>query len=244
MKHPYQNLWSRIAFCVERNGAAEVVLIPLRMLASPLLVPLLPQHGFQYEGRSLAPFYHRYNVTWANERMLEIPIARSFLEGIASDQVLEIGNVLSHYTPVHHRILDKFEQAPGVINEDVLTWKPGRTFERILSISTFEHIGFDDEDKDPTGQRILEALRRTRGYLAPSGRLMITAAAGYNPAFDGLVRGNRFGADRCQLYHRASRFVWESCSEDRYLGTRYNAPYAFGNALVVAEFGPLNGTVA
>ena len=42
MKHPYQNLWSRIAFCVERNGAAEVFLIPLRMAASPLLVPVLP----------------------------------------------------------------------------------------------------------------------------------------------------------------------------------------------------------
>ena len=67
--------------------------------------------------------------------------------------------MLSHYDPVRHAILDKFEQAPGVINEDALTWEPGRAFERILSISTFEHIGFDDDDKDPTGQRILDALR-------------------------------------------------------------------------------------
>lgn len=238
MEHPYQNLWSRVSFCVQRNGLAEVFLIPMRMAVSPVLIPLLPRRTFPFGDRPLPYFYHRYNVTWANERAIEIPLARVFLEGTAPDQVLEIGNVLSHYGPVGHAILDKFETGPGVINEDILTWKPGRQFEVILSISTFEHIGFDDEEKDTTGDRILEAIHRCRTFLKPGGRLVITAASGYNPAFDGLVAGNRFGATARHLYHRASRGRWEPCDEARYLQTRYNDPYAFGNALVLAEFAP------
>ena len=236
MKHPYQGLWSRIAFCVRRNGLAEVFLIPLRMGVSPVLIPLLPRREFPFEGRMLAYGYHRYNVTWANERALEIPIARAVIEGIASECLLEVGNVLSHYLPVRHTVLDKFEAGAGVVNEDILSWNPGRSFDLILSVSTYEHIGFDDDDRDPTGARILEAIQRSRGWLNPGGRLVLTAASGYNPAFDALVAGNRFGADRRHFYWRATWGRWEVCDEARYLATHYNRPHAFGNALVVAEF--------
>lgn len=242
MDHPYQNLWSRVSFCVQRNGLSEVFLIPLRMALSPVVIPLLPRREFDYAGRRLAYFRHRYNLTWANERALEVPVGRAFLDGTDPGQCLEVGNVLSHYAPVRHAVLDKFETASGVVNEDILTWNPGRTFERILSISTFEHIGFDDDDRDPTGQRIVNAIRRCQGFLGPGGRLMITAASGYNPAFDGLVDRNRFGAERVQCFHRRSWGRWEPCDEARYLATRYNRPYAFGNALVVAEFSSLSRT--
>jgi len=241
MDHPYQNLWTRVSFCIQRNGLSEVFLIPLRMVLSPLVIPLLPRREVEYSGRRLPYFRHRYNLTWANERALEIPIGRAFLDGADPQHCLEVGNVLSHYAPVRHAVLDKFESGAGVVNEDILTWNPGRSFDRILSISTFEHIGFDDDDRDPTGDRILEAIRRCRGFLRPGGRLMITAASGYNPAFDGLVAGNRFGADRVECHFRRSWGRWESCDEARYLATRYNRPYAFGNALVVAEFSSLEG---
>lgn len=240
MKHPYQNLWSRVSFCIQRNGLAEVFLIPLRMAVSPVLIPLLPRREIDFDGRQLPYFYHRYNLTWANERAIEVPIGRACLEGVAPAQILEIGNVLSHYGPVEHDILDKFETGAGVINEDILTWTPRRQYDRILSISTFEHIGFDDEEKDVTGQRIRHAIDRCRGFLRPGGQLVITAASGYNPAFDQLVRGNQFGASRLDLYHRVTRGRWEPCGEDCYLQTRYNKPYPFGNALVAATFTSTN----
>jgi hypothetical protein len=40
--------------------------------------------------------------------------------------VLEVGNVLSHYFPVHHDVLDKYEKAKGVINEDVVEFSPAK----------------------------------------------------------------------------------------------------------------------
>jgi hypothetical protein len=239
MKHPYHNLLSRIAFCVERNGFAEVFLIPFRMGISPLLIPLLPKREIPFDGRLRPYFYHRYNVTWANERAIEIPIARACLEGVHPGQILEIGNVLSHYGSSDHMVLDKFETGSGVVNEDILTWEPRRKFEVIISISTFEHIGFDDEEKDGTGQKILSAIQRCREFLHPGGRLILTAAGGYNPAFDALVGGNRFGATRNHLYRRVTRGKWEPCDEAGYLSARYNHPYAFGNAVVVAEFSAL-----
>jgi len=242
MEHPYENLWSRVSFCIQRNGLAEVFLIPLRMALSPVVIPMLPRREFEYSGRRLPYFYHRYNLTWANERALEVSIGRAFLEGGDPGRALEIGNVLSHYGPVRHTVLDKFESAAGVVNEDILTWNPGRTFDRILSISTFEHIGYDDDDRDPTGERIVNAIQRCRGFLSGGGTLLLTAASGYNPAFDGLVAGNRFRADRMRCYHRRSWGCWEPCDESRYLATRYNHPYAFGNALVAAEFSSLDRT--
>lgn len=240
MKHPYQNLWSRVSFCVQRNGLAEVFLIPIRMAVSPFLIPLLPRREVRFRDRLLPYFYHNYNLTWANERAIEVPIALSCIEGVPPARVLEIGNVLSHYGTVEHEILDKFEVGPGVINEDILSWNPSHQYDLIISVSTFEHIGFDDEEKDATGQRILSAIERCRTFLSPAGRLVITAASGYNRAFDDLVAGNRFQSSQCHLYHRVTRGRWEPCDETRYLRTRYNSPYAFGNAVAVASFTPIS----
>jgi hypothetical protein len=188
----------------------------------------------------LALFYHRYNSTWSNERAVEVPIGRHFLSEAAAPDVLEVGNVLSHYQPVTHTILDKFERRPGVLNEDITNWRTERRFNLILSISTFEHIGCDDDPQDASGQRILDAIANCRRLLKPGGRLVITASPGYNPAFDALVKGNRFGAHLCDFLVRRSRLGWVECNEATCMASRYNRPYPFGNGVVIAEFGPAN----
>jgi hypothetical protein len=38
-----------------------------------LVIPLLPKGEFQFDGKSLPYFRHRYNLAWINERALEIP---------------------------------------------------------------------------------------------------------------------------------------------------------------------------
>lgn len=235
-QNPYRSLRSIAANCVAKLGWSELFLIPARIAVSPLLIPLLPERSFQFQGRSYRQFYHRYNVTWANERAVEVPIARGHLEGLAPERVLEVGNVMSHYQPVRHQVLDKFERRPGVINADITEYRPERDYDLILSISTFEHIGFDDDPGPGSAPKILAAINHCRRFLAPGGRLVLTAAPGYNREFDRLFVGNRAGASRVGCLIRRSRLVWEECAPETALAARYHQPYSFGNAVIVAEF--------
>ena len=67
--------------------------------------------------------------------------------------MLEVGNVLGHYVPVEHLVVDKYEQAPGVLNDDVADLDLGRQFDLVLAVSTLEHVGLDEETRDPDKPR-------------------------------------------------------------------------------------------
>src|SRR5579863_6521181 len=82
-----------------------------------------------FQGRTYQYVYEEYNLSVQNERAVEIPIAREYVSQYQPDQVLEIGNVLAHYYPISHHVLDKYEVAPGVINEDIVGYAPGRKFD-------------------------------------------------------------------------------------------------------------------
>ena len=63
-------------------------------------------------------------------------------------QGAEIGNVLAHYVETDHLRVDKYEQAEGVQNLEVLDFDPG-PLDWIIAISTLEHVGWDEEPRDP-----------------------------------------------------------------------------------------------
>ena len=69
---------------------------------------------------------HDYHYTWLNERAVEVALALDLLERHPGASVLEVGNVLGHYVPFEHTVVDKYEQAPGVLNEDVADLDLGR----------------------------------------------------------------------------------------------------------------------
>ncbi len=64
------------------------------------------------------------NMVWRNERAVEIPLALSEIHSCQKGNILEVGNVLSQYFPFKHDIVDKYEKAEGVINEDIVNFKP------------------------------------------------------------------------------------------------------------------------
>ena len=67
---------------------------------------------FTFQGKAYKYLFRRYNTTYANERAVEIPIAMEVVRGHPEERVLEVGNVLAHYYPHHHDVLDKY----GVAN--------------------------------------------------------------------------------------------------------------------------------
>src|SRR5690348_6002432 len=78
-----------------------------------------------YDGRTYPYLYARYNLTVRNERAIEVPLVWDAVRRHSPERVLEVGNVLAHYYPIRHGVLDKYERAPGVTNADVVDFQPG-----------------------------------------------------------------------------------------------------------------------
>ena len=235
--HLYNSGFGKVIWFVRRFGVCELFLKPIRYIFAPFIIPRLVKSEFTFNDRVLSLFYHTYNMTWANERSVEIPIIRDFLSHHGSEDVLEIGNVLSHYGDVNHTILDKFERGKGIINEDILGFVSADKFELIVSISTFEHIGYDDEIDGDSGVKIIHAIDSSRKLLTENGRLVLTLPLGYNPSLDQLIAGNQLHSDRSFFICRTGQLRWEIATIEKALSCRYGNPFPYANAIMVAEFG-------
>lgn len=154
---------------------------------------------FAWGGERIPLFHHRYHYTWMNERGVELALAQRELSA-ARGAVLEVGNVLSHYLDTSHTVVDLYERAPGVVNEDVVDYDPGRRFDLILSLSTIEHVGFDEVVLDP--EKPERAIRALAGLLEPGGRLWVTLPVGYNASLDERIRDGRVGFDSIRALRR------------------------------------------
>lgn len=143
---------------------------------------LFKRRTLEFQHRTYDYFYNSYNPTFTNERVVEIPIAWDEVKRYAPDRVLEVGNVLAHYYNIQHQVVDKYEQAPGVLNADVVDFHPGRLYDLIVSISTLEHVGWDETPREP--DKFLRGVANLATLLAPGGTMLVTLPVGYNAAVD------------------------------------------------------------
>lgn len=156
---------------------------------------------------------HPYNVTAANERAVEVPLAAAFLEGVTGP-VLEIGNVLAHYPIAGDRtVVDLNERGPGVINADVLTWVPPHRFDRIVAVSTVEHVGWDGPA--PQIHAAAAAIARLASWLAPGGALLVTVPIGYHHGLDAAIADRVLGILAWEELHvrTGPGLAWEPMSD-------------------------------
>jgi SAM-dependent methyltransferase len=142
--------------------------------------------SFSLDGRTHRYFYHIYGKTWKNERAVEVPIVWEIAKDYRGETILEIGNVLPNYFPLPHDVVDKYEVAEGVVNCDVVDFRPAKKYDLIVSISTMEHVGWEENPREP--EKILRAFENLRSLLAPGGRILVTMPLGLNPALDGYIR--------------------------------------------------------
>jgi hypothetical protein len=198
--------------------------------------------GFEWDGRRLPYFVHHYHYTWLNERAVEVALALDLLERHPGATVLEVGNVLGHYVAREHTVVDKYEAAPGVLNQDVADLDLGRRFDLVLAISTLEHVGLDEDVLDEA--KPLRALERLRAHVAPGGRLWVTHPVGYNTAFDAQLRRGVPGLTRMRALRRdPARNEWREVAVDDVWDTPYDRLLYTAHAVVVAELDALeNGS--
>jgi hypothetical protein len=189
---------------------------------------------FTYDGTPVPYFRHPYNWTWLNERAVEVALARRVLAAHPGARVLEVGNVLAHYGPVPHAVVDKYERAPGVRNADVTELEPTGDVDLLISISTLEHVGLDEDVLDPG--KPARAIERLRGLLAPGGTLWVTLPVGYNPDLDAAVRSGGIAFDRLTALRRGPhRNRWRQVPVDGVWDAAYDRLLYTAHGLLVGE---------
>jgi len=196
---------------------------------------LQPFRSFSFCGEKYRYFCHKYNHPHLNERAVELPIVWKEVQKHKSSEVLEIGNVLSHYFPTKHLVVDKYEVAPGVINEDVIEFKSKKKFRLIVSISTLEHVGWDEKVKSK--DKIPKAIKHLKKMLAPGGTLLVTLPLGYNSYLDEHLRAGKIKFDEVFYMERTSKFnSWREVSRNSFKKKpRYGSPYENANVVVFAR---------
>ncbi|MDP3881844.1 MAG: hypothetical protein Q8Q31_03120 [Nanoarchaeota archaeon] len=232
----YNSRIGRVVVFVKRFGITQVFMKPLRMVFAPLIIKLKTRRNFNFNGKVWPYFYHSYNTTWINERQIEIPIIISYLKQ-TKGKVLEIGRVMPHYFNTQWDVLDKFEKGKNVINEDIASFSPKEKYDFIFSISTFEHIGFDDGSKMPSGEKIIDSYKSVcQKCLNKKGAMIMTIPIGYNPHMDKLIAQNKFNFNKETCLKRIKKDSWIEVSKEEALKTRYGKPFPYANALFVGEY--------
>jgi len=229
-----RDLVARAKEARREKGILYIVAAAARVIYWELEFFVAKRGTFEFNGRRYRYLHRRPNRTWTNERCVEIPIIWKIVCE-EPGRILEVGNVLSRYFSCRHDILDKYEKGKGVINFDVVDFKPPSRYDLIISISTLEHVGFDPpegRDSDKIRQAI-ENLRKN--CLAQSGRIVVTLPLGYNLVFDRMLYEGRLGFTDVFYMKRTARNSWVQTDARHVTDAKYRFMLCTANALVIGE---------
>jgi cyclopropane fatty-acyl-phospholipid synthase-like methyltransferase len=158
---------------------------------------------------------------------------------ISSDnkaEILEIGNVLNHYFELkNHTVVDKYEKYSDVINCDAIDYQTNKRFDLIISISTFEHIGYNEIPQDK--QKVLEIYLKLKSLLKDNGKLIVTIPIGYNDFITEYIREKRFDFHNEIFLKRINKSnKWLQVGAEDAIYLQYNSPYQNANSLYIGIY--------
>jgi hypothetical protein len=180
-------------------------------------------------------FCHWYNLTFDNERAVEVSIFLRIIEKYSAAEVLEIGAVLSNYIDHDHLVIDKYEPGKHILNTDIVDVSMTNRFPLIISISTLEHIGFDEYPQD--NSKVVRAVEVIKRHLGKEGLFVASVPVAYNRNIDLLVTEEILFDHQYYLERKSGSNRWTQTSKDKALQRDFNSPYPFGNALVIGIVG-------
>jgi hypothetical protein len=190
---------------------------------------------FTFNGSKYSYFQHPYNITWANERIVEVPIIKERVDAALAKKkkILEVGNVLPHYFRQKWYVLDKYEVGKNVINKDIVNYVPSNKYDLIVSISTLEHVGWDEIPKEPF--KILKAIRNIRVHcLKSKGEAIVTLPLCYSPVLDNLVKNEKLNFDEAFYLKRISwDNKWVEIKKHELEFTGFDSPFLGAQEIII-----------
>jgi SAM-dependent methyltransferase len=188
-----------------------------------------------FDGAEVDYVVSKYNLTPINERCIELGILKSVLAKQKDAKILEVGNVWGHYFERDFEVVDKFEVAPGVTNSDFMDLEENHAYDLVFSISTFEHIGWDDDVREP--EKLGAAFAKLRGLLAPGGEALISVPTGWNDWLNEQLVAGTTGADSVDWFLRTGQICsWRNATKAEVETQKFGEPYRGANGLAVLRF--------
>jgi hypothetical protein len=189
---------------------------------------------FMFNGETYNYFNHWYNTTWNDERAVEIPIICKYVSENNENNILEIGNVLKHYFNKNHDIVDKYEKGKGVTNEDVVNFQTPNRYKLIVSISTLEHVGWDETPRNP--EKIFKALSNLKNLLVPGGKLVVTIPIGHNTVLDKYLKEGEVKFTENYYLKRISKSNKWIELKSGFANAKFNYPFPAGNVIFIGIY--------
>ncbi len=191
------------------------------------------ENTFEFQGKKYHYYINSRGKTWKTERAVEIPIIWEFVNEYKNNKkrILEIGNVLSYRFETSHDILDKYEKVPGVINEDVASFVPDGHYDLIVSISTMEHVGWDESPQDPP--KITRGIQNLNRMLSPTGKMIITLPLGQNSYLDGLLMENKVIFDKQYFLLKSAKLNWTQVNWENIMNFNYDKKIPAANCILI-----------
>ena len=231
----FRKLLSHVIKISKEEGVSFTIRTGFKHLLYFIYYTQLKRHDstFSFQGHEYPYFYSFFNSTWISERCVEIPIVMEIVKKNYGKKILEIGNVLSHYFSFEHFIVDKYEIANGVINQDIVDFKSTEKYDLIVSISTLEHVGWDEIP--PDDMKIPRAIVNLKSLVRPNGGMIIvTLPLGYNFALDKLLKNKVIQFTKQYYLIRISKGnEWKEASWKDVQDAKYGQPFPKANALVI-----------
>lgn len=193
--------------------------------------------SFILNGKEYPYFTHRVNCGWPpfrmTERAVELALADEWIKVREQDPaVIEIGAVTPYYWPCRLKnILDPSDPSPFV-TEKKSVFDVSFAGRKVLSISTFEHIGSGEYGLIKDDVLAVKALEKV---LKEAGEFLITVPIGYNSFLDKYLFDNVFDNARISFIIRGRGDLsnnWEQVFSQKEADIVYGKS---ANSLVVLE---------
>jgi hypothetical protein len=235
------SVYSQAKWAYSRRGLKYVLGVGAKMaLKSPANVfycwyyrRLKSKETFSFQGKEYHYLFHRYNTTWRNERSVSIPIIWDIVKEYQKEgkSVLELGNMLSYVYPVHHDILDKYERAKNIINEDITDYNSSKKYDLIVSVLCLPCVGWDETPRNP--YKILRALSNMNSLLHSGGKIVVALGLGYNSDMDNYLREGKIRFDTQHYMKKTSGYRWREASWDEVKDLKYDYSIPTSTGLVI-----------
>ena len=188
---------------------------------------------FTFQGKKYHYLFHRYNTTWKNERSVSIPIIWDIVMEYQKEgkSVLELGNMLSYVFPVYHDILDKYETAKNIINEDITDYNSSKKYDLIVSVLCLPCVGWDETPRDPS--KIIRALANMNNLLSRGGKIVVALGLGYNSDMDNYLKEGKIRFDKQHYLKKISGYKWREASWDEVKELKYDYSIPTATGLVI-----------
>jgi len=190
---------------------------------------LVEMFVFQNRTYNYCRSFSRYS--FSTERTIEIPIILAELN--QNMKILEVGNVLHRHCNYKRDVVDKYEKGNNILNCDIIEFHSTEKYDRVVSISTLEHIGFDENIIDP--DKTIHAVKKMIALTKPKGKVIISVPLGHNPYMDKHVAEHKIPYTSIALMERTNKYTWIEIEYDPNREYICDYPYPLGNSIAILK---------